>query len=30
MTPKGPRVIRGHCDLQFDPKVKVTFVVDLT
>ena len=30
MTPKGHRVIRGHCDLYFDPKVKVTFVVGLT
>ena len=30
MTPKGHTVIRGHCDLHLDPKVKVTFLVGLT
>ena len=29
MTPKGHKVIRGLCDLLYDPKVTVTFVVGL-
>ena len=30
MTPKGQGVIRGRCNLLYDPKVTVTFVVALT
>ena len=30
MTSEGYRVIRGHCDLLYDPKVSMTFVVGLT
>ena len=29
MTPKGRRVIKGHCDILYDPKVTLTFVVGL-
>ena len=30
MTPKGHRVIRGHCDLLYDPKRSGSLVVALT
>ena len=30
MTPNGHGVIRGRCDLLYDPKGQVTFVVGLS